>query len=192
MVMKIQYMLKTENLKANGLVEVIVVIAILAITMLTVVSVSTKSFRRIKQDEVLDKASNIQFRALEYAKSANQISGIDSMQDGDTKNFRLNFVDGEMILEEAFLSDDLILQNCSRDSQYFVDLSDNDTDIFCNQIKVDALLNNDKLVYKITSRVVYWNLDHFEENELIGFRQKIYIPGNYNNGNGNGDSQPFF
>ncbi len=170
-----------KKYKANSLVEVIVVIAILSMTMISIVIVSTRSIRQVKKNELIDKSIALQLRSIEYAKTPNTLPVLDTMQNGDTKKFKIVISQNEGIeFVEATSGQDLTLDNCSASSEYFVDFENDDTlDTFCNQIVISAKDGASGLYYEIHSKIVYWVMDHFEESEMLGYRAKNWVTNPY-------------
>lgn len=164
-----------HKIKATGLVEVIVVIAILAMTMLAVVGVTTRALRQVKRNEIEDRVTGIQLRALEYIKSPIDISAnnIDLPTSTNPNYYSVNFNanNGQLVLTPQVLTQNLSKQapyNCNSSSVYFVSGLDSG-DVVCNQIIITRP-DAGKEVYEVRSVLVYQALDEFYSKELLGYR----------------------
>lgn len=172
-----------KKLKGTGLVEVIVVIGILSVTLVSVMLVTGRSIRQVKDDELADKATGYQIRALELAKSPAELTISGDLQVGDVSNFYLDFANqtqGQLTLSPALRSQDLTTTDCDQNSEYFVNVTkEQTTEIFCNQIQVtlksqqvtNGSTGSNVLYYEIKSIVVYGTSKGFEKKELLAFRR---------------------
>ncbi|MBN1331615.1 hypothetical protein JW978_01880 [Candidatus Dojkabacteria bacterium] len=171
----------TSQIKGTGLVEVLVALAIFSLTMITVVSVTTTSLKRIKRDEVEDRAIGIQFRSLELAKSPVQNLGLEKMKNGDIEYYTLEVAANKIELKKVNGSTVISPGNCSTQSNYYVNLADYGYEdvgdnLICNQVTVEFLGTQDDLdTYEVKSLLVYNSAGKLEFNELVGYRREKSI-----------------
>ena len=177
---KIKTKIKQKK-NGSGLVEVLVALAILSMTMITVVSVTAASLRRIKQDEIEDRAIGIQFRALELVKSPVSDLGLGTMQTGDIGFYSLSPSGSDSTLVKENGSTVISAQNCDTSSDYYVNLADLGyvtvgNTLLCNQVIVEFLGAQEGLrTYKVRSLLVYNNAGEIVFNELVGYRREKTI-----------------
>jgi len=165
---------KRIKLKATGLVEVIVVIAILSVVIVSVASVTTKAMRQILKTEIEDRATSIQIRSLEMAKSPSELV-LTPMTANDMRNYAVVFsaTSGQVDFVERSGGSNLSTNNCSPSSEYYVDLGNDAKDTICNQVIIRSKNGyGGKLYYEVSSVLVFKSVDDFEIKQLLGYRRE--------------------
>jgi type II secretory pathway component PulJ len=173
-----------------GLFEILISLAIFAVGVISITSLNVKTYRVIKNNELMDFADRTMVKALEYFKSPttndlqNMIELEMNAQGNTTKSINYSIdsnslVDDGTVLNFVKRSYDAtsLISTCTNGSLYKLSTSPDSLysgfDI-CEQIIIEKKVNG----YKITSRVVYSIDTGTKINQLIGYRPFTYAENN--------------
>jgi len=171
-----------RNIKAFGLVEILVGLAIFSTAIIATVTIAVNSYKAVKNNELADLANSVMIRSVEYFKSPSSIGSLTPAGSATSTApvyYKLNVT----ISPETTGTDSLSfvrvttnvqpLTECTESSEYRVNFSstqnlESSTFLLCNQIIVEPLTEGG---YIIKSRIVYQTSKGTETAEILGYRQ---------------------
>jgi prepilin-type N-terminal cleavage/methylation domain-containing protein len=161
--------------RAFGLIEVLVAMAISAMVLLGAIAVSAKSLQVVKQNELKDMSSGILLRSLEISRSPAEFN-LSEKQGSARQRYYTVSLDENGNYDLIVVAGLGIMDNCNENSEFRVDLPDEDV-LICNQVEVtDITKPADAKIFRnfeIRSIVIYKFLNDNLTDELISYRSEV-------------------